>query len=134
MEKMKNHEKQKAAFNNLYDGEKIALLNEYLYDVNYSDKALFPMDEIDGLLAWNTPQEIIRLAFYGERFGYENDNFNPNDDYFSFNGYGNLVSISGYDIQEYCDLYLSDMVRAGALEHLDGMLDHGYFDDLKERR
>ena len=115
---MENYEKQKAAFNNLYDGEKIALLNEYLYDVNYSDNALFPMDEIDEILSGNTPEEIIRLAFYGGRYGFPQDNFNPNDEYFSFNGYGNLVSISGYDIQEYCDLYLSDMVRAGALGHL----------------
>ena len=115
---MTKYEKQKAAFNNLYDNEKIALLNEYLYDVNYSDNTLFPMDEIDEILSGNTPEEIIRLAFYGGRYGFPQDNFNPNDEYFSFNGYGNIVSISGYDIQEYCEVYLDDMIKSGALDHL----------------
>ena len=115
---MENYEKQKAAFNDLYDEEKIAVLNEYLYDVNYSDNALFPMDEIDEILSGNTPEEIIRLAFYGGRYGFPQDNFNPNDEYFSFNGYGNLVSIPDYLIQEYCEPYLDDMIAAGALEHL----------------
>ena len=59
---MKNYEKQKAAFNNLYDGEKIDLLNEYLYDVNYSDNALFPMDEIDEILSGNTEPEQCRTG------------------------------------------------------------------------
>lgn len=115
---MDNYEKQKQAFEDLYDDEKITLLNEYLDIVNNSDNAIFPMDDIDEMLSGNTPEEILRLAFYGTRFGHFNDNFNPNDDYFSFNGYGNLLSISGYDVQEYCEIYLDDMIQAGALEYL----------------
>ena len=115
---MEKYEKQKKAFYGLYDGEKITLLNEYLGNVNYTDHMIYFMDEIDEILYGITPDNIIRLAFYGNRFNFEQDNFNPNNEYFSFNGYGNLVSISGYDLEAYCDLYLDDMINAGALEHL----------------
>ena len=115
---MEKYEKQKKAFEDLRDGEKITLLNKYMESANYTDSMIYPMDEIDELLNGHTPYEISRLAFYGNKFGYERDNFNPNDEYFSFNGYGTLVSISGYDLDAYCDLYLDGMINAGALEHL----------------
>jgi hypothetical protein len=116
--KMDNYEKQKQEFHDLYDDEKISLLNEYLESVNCSDNAIYPMEELDDMLSGNRPEEIIRLALYGTRFGFGEDNFNLNDDYFSFNGYGNLISLASYCIEEYCDLYLDDMIQAGALEHL----------------
>ena len=115
---MEKYEKQKKAFYDLYDGEKITLLNEYLGNVNYTDHMIYFMDEIDEILYGITPDNIIRLAFYGGRFNFKQDNFNPNDEYFSFDGYGNLVSISRYDLDAYCGRYLDDMIQAGALEYL----------------
>ena len=115
---MEKYEKQKKAFEDLRDGEKITLLNEYLVNANYSDSMIYPMDEMDEMFCEKTPYEISRLAFYGSRFGYKQDNFNPNDEYFSFSGYGTLVSISEYDLDAYCDLYLDGMINAVALEHL----------------
>lgn len=115
---MEKYEKQKKAFYDLYDDEKITLLNEYLGNVNYTDNMVYSMDDIDEVLYGITPGEIIQLALYGGRFNFKQDSFNPNDEYFSFDGYGNLVSISGYELRYYCDLYLDDMIDAGALEHL----------------
>lgn len=74
---------------------------EYLQEKDL-DIAPTPMEDL--IEFFDSPLEAIRSAFYGGRYCCENDPFNPNDDYFCFNGYGNLESIP------YLDDYLRDMI------------------------
>lgn len=69
----------------LSDGEAVSLHNEYSYSNNASDDVIMDMDSFNEVMAGNEPSEIARSIFYG-------GHFNPNDDYFYFNGYGNVVS------------------------------------------
>ena len=52
----------------------------------------FDMEEFDLVLEGYTPSEVANRIFYGD--------FNPNDEYFRFNAYGNLESANEWDIEE----------------------------------
>lgn len=76
---------------------------EYLQE-KHPDDMIYPMDEIDEL--FSSVWDALRGAFFGGRYGYDKDSFNPNDDYFYFDGYGNLVSVTYLD--EYLDNEIND--------------------------
>ena len=72
----------------------------------YDDK-IYPMDDLNELFQGTEPDEIIRRAFYGYDEPINKDEerlpFNPNREFFYFNGYGNLVSIDEKDYSDYLD-------------------------------
>ena len=76
----------------LDDWDLVELHNEYCRANNYYDDEIFDMAVIDDLLCDMKPSKVLNLAFYGD--------FNPNHEYFKFNGYGNLESLD----------YLSDYI------------------------
>ena len=89
--------------------EELDSYNGYLNDDRY-----YSMDELNELYHGTDAIEILQRAF----FGYDADNwhtdgrgdkiygaFNPNRDYFTFNGYGNLVSSDFKDYTAYLDEY-----------------------------
>ncbi len=65
---------------NSYDGS----LEEYVYHVN--DEEFF------NIFFNNNPDEAVRATFYGD--------YRYTDDYVQFNGYGNLVSVSEWQVEE----------------------------------
>ena len=73
---------------------------DYLRDRGYYDDEPFPMDEFNEV--FHAPEEAVRAAFYGGRYGFEQDCFNPNDEYFKYGVY--LESIP------YIDDYLLDII------------------------
>lgn len=77
------------------------LLQDY-YN-NYPDSQVCNMDEFDDIMQGFEPFEIVRMTFYGE--------FNPNDSHFTFNGYGNLKSLSEGELTELEESYLYDQIR-----------------------
>lgn len=97
-----------------------------------------PMYMLDEFYQGTEVTEILRRAFFGYDDAYgkseQSTTFNPNRDYFYFNGYGNLVSTDERDYSDYldvdhvqdiigneCHLFLSD----GAQEIIDS------YDELK---
>lgn len=84
--------------------EELDSYNGYLGDDRY-----YEMSEIDEIYHDSDPSEILARAFYGyDADSYTTDSrgdrtygaFNPNREYFKFNGYGNLVSS---DYKDYSD-------------------------------
>ena len=77
----------------------------------YDDKC-YPMDDLNEFFSNEKPDEILKRAFYGYDEPVNKDEqrqpFNPNREYFYFNGYGNLVSI---DQREYTDYLDNDFVQ-----------------------
>lgn len=100
-------EENKELFN--YCIEELDGYNGYLGDDRYYD-----MEELDELFG-NTPAiDLLNRAFFGHdedtwttdsRGDREYGPFNPNRDYFTFNGYGNLVSSNYKDYSGYLDTY-----------------------------
>ena len=83
--------------------------NGYLGDDRY-----YGMDELSELYHDCDPIDLLNRAF----FGYDSENwwidergekhygpFNPNRDYFTFNGYGNFVSADYKDYSDHLDHY-----------------------------
>ena len=95
-------EKIKAIIEAMDDGDKIALWNESCRECGYYDDEIYSMGEFDELMADSTPSDIASRIFYG-------GGFNPNHDYFAFDGYANLVSF-GYADDENSPFCIDDLV------------------------
>ena len=89
--------------------EELDNYNGYLGDYRY-----YSMDELDEFYNGTEPLEILRRAYYGrDDDTYTTDSngnrtygeFNPNRDYFYYNGYGNLVSTNYKDYSAHLDAY-----------------------------
>lgn len=69
-------------YDNLYESQQFDLIRRY-HESNNSEYP-YTMDEFDEVMQNYTPYDIALHA--------RHEGFNPNDKYFSFNGYANLVS------------------------------------------
>lgn len=100
--------------------EELDSYNGYLNDDRYYD-----MDELSEIYHDADPIELLNRAY----FGYDAENyitdesgnkqymsFNPNRDYFTFNGYGNLVSADYKDYSAYLDSYFIESLYENADE------------------
>ena len=104
--------------------EELDSYNGYLGDDRY-----FSMDELDELYNGTEPSELLRQAFYGydeETYTTDRDGnktygaFNPNRDYFRYNGYGNLVSADYKDYTGMLDKYAVESMSENRL-HVDSI-------------
>lgn len=86
-------EKIKAIIEAMDDGDKIALWNESCYECGYGDDEICDMQDFDELMSDNTPSEIASRIFFG-------GGFNPNHDYFAFDGYANFASFDYADDED----------------------------------
>lgn len=96
-------------YNNI-SGIELGQFNEIMSELGYYDDEVYCMDELSELLGHDV-EEAIRATFYGGRYGFSQDPFNPNDEYFSFNGYGNLESIPEYCLQDYFDQFENEILE-----------------------
>lgn len=113
--------------------------NGYLGDDRY-----FSMDELDELHNGTEPSELLRRAFFGhDEETYTTDRngnktygaFNPNRDYFRYNGYGNLVSTDYKDYSGQLDKYAVESMSENrryidSIEQSDELA--ALFDELEE--
>lgn len=80
----------------------IALHNEFCDKHGDPDSIIYQMGEFNEILSGTDPDDITRMMYYGK--------FNPNDDYFCFDGYANLASFNSYDDDE-SPIYLSELAE-----------------------
>lgn len=94
-------------------GDDLAVLLQRMnaYDGCFDYASYYDMDEFDALMSNYNPMQIAQMIYFG-------DDFNPNDEYFRFNAYGNLESANWGD------------VVAEAEDLVDDILDHlvNYYD------
>ena len=94
-------------------GGDLAVLLQHMngYDGCFDYASYYDMDEFDELMSNYNPMQIAQMIYFG-------DYFNPNDEYFRFNAYGNLESANWGD------------VVAEAEDLVDDILDHlvNYYD------
>lgn len=100
------------------------------YGMNYlaendPDSEPISMDEFDEITGYDALEAVTR-CFYGGRYGHKNDSFNPNDDYFCYDGYANNVSIPDYALTE----YLKDHIVEE--EFFDWCVEEGYFESEED--
>jgi hypothetical protein len=99
--------------NNEIFNECIAELDSY--NGYLGDNRYYEMELLNEIFSENEPLEILNRAFFGhDEDDWHTDGsgnkiyseFNPNKDYFKFNGYGNLISTNYPDYSDYIDEYV----------------------------
>lgn len=118
--------------------EELDSYNGYLGDDRY-----YPMDELDELYNGTEPSELLRRAFYGydeETYTTDRDGnktygaFNPNREYFRYNGYGNLVSADYKDYSGMLEPFAIEVMRENR-DYIDSIDDEeelsALFDELE---
>lgn len=86
-------------------GDDLTYLLQHMhgYDGCFDEATYYDMDEFDEFMSNYTPMEIAQMIFYGE-------DFNPNNDYFRFNGYGNLESADWQDVVAEAEDLIDDII------------------------
>lgn len=74
------------------------------YEGYLDERRYYDMEDLPLFLP-SDPFEALNLAFFGYDEKTNSDHFNPNRDYFRFNGYGNLVSADSKDYSMFVDSY-----------------------------
>ena len=77
---------------------------------------VYPMDEFDASLEGFSPLEIANKIYFG--------NFNPNHEYFRFNGYANLESLDEYDVEEEIKEYAFEIAQRTVELYEEGHLSY----------
>ena len=102
--------------------EELDAYNGYLGDYRY-----YSMEELDELYTGTEPSEILNRAFFGydedtytmnSNGSIEHGQFNPNREFFRYNGYGNLVSADYKDYSALLDKYVVEAM-ADNIEYID---------------
>ena len=85
---MKTYNEKVEAIKNIIEdmdgSDAVALHNEWCYKTNNYDDEIIEMERFDELCEGMTPIDIANHIFYGD--------FNPNHNYFRYNGYANFES------------------------------------------
>ena len=85
---MKTYDEKVEAIKNIIEGmdetDAVALHNEYCYETNDYDDEIIEMERFDEICEGMTPSDIANRIFYGD--------FNPNHNYFRYDGYANFES------------------------------------------
>lgn len=102
--------------------------NEYLMEYE-PDSLLFEMDYFDEYYQNKSPLDIVwavrnGYSWFPNENGYED--FNPNESYFAFNGYGNPISIDGSLIGEYLVAHIDED------EFKEWCIEQGYYEEDEE--
>ena len=72
--------------------EKVQALNEHYENLGYDDDMIYSFDEDTINELFSNPWDALRGAHFGD--------INFTDDYFIFNGYGNIETLSDWKIDE----------------------------------
>ena len=110
----------KKALTALEADQKAIVLSEYCEEMNY-DECVYSMDSFNTVMGGLKPIEVVNRAFYGG--SYSGGQFNPNAEYFHFNGYGNLESLTSRELGEFLGLYLDELAKAIEADEFEPSVD-----------
>lgn len=126
------NEKLLELFKSMDDSDIVSVWNEYCSMVNCFDDEIMDYDELEELIKCGNDDTITWL----NRFFYGSDDYsneggaNPNRDYFTFNGYGNIVSFD-YIYNEYSDKFNHIDIEA-LIDYIVENKESFYNDDIQE--
>lgn len=92
------------------DGITIDQFNEIMGELEHYGDEVFYMGELNEVFGRDV-EEAVMAAFFGGRYNFSHDPFNPNDEYFSFDGYSYLESIPNNYLQDYFDQFRDEILE-----------------------
>lgn len=86
-------------------GDDLANLLQHMnaYDGCFDEHVYYDMADFDDFMSNYSPTEIAQMIFFG-------GDFNPNDEYFRFNAYGNLESANWGDVVDDAEDLVDDII------------------------
>ena len=123
---MTRNEKIIAALEEMDGAHLVWIHREYCDAVNAYDDVIYNMYDFDEIMNGQTPEWIANRIYFGD--------YNPNAEYFTFNGYGNVESIFKYQLTDYIDIeeiaaYIDDNDNALYDDEIQEILDEIEEDD-----
>lgn len=88
---------------------------------SFENFVLYDMDNFNEIMEGYTPMEISQKIYFGD--------FNPNADYFYFNGYANLESIHESELREHFEIIIDELIDELIYHYPNIYIDD---DELKE--
>lgn len=88
-------------FENLSVADQVAIYNNHKYEHN-PDEVIYNFDEDTLNEIFSNPYDAMRAAHFGKIESW-------NDDYFRFDGYANIVSMSMWDTEKWVQESLSEL-------------------------
>lgn len=90
---------------------------------SFETYTLYNMEDFDMVIGEGyTPTELAERIFFGD--------FNPNDDYFYFNSYANLESITENDMFDHFEMIIDEVVDSMIYNYDDLYIDDDNLNDL----
>lgn len=89
---------------------------------SFETYTLYNMDDFDMVMEGYTPTEVVQRTFFGD--------FNPNDDYFYFNSYANLESITENDMFDHFEPIIDEIIDSMLYHYDDLYIDDDNLNDL----
>lgn len=117
---------------NMDDSELSYIWNEYCERCNMYDDRIEDMDLLPELFNGDDIFNILNRAYFGSDQFNKESSFNPTRDFFTFNGYGNLVSIECIGWNGYANKFMYDGLDIDAV--IDFIIDNNdslYNDDIQ---
>lgn len=96
-----NFEEFSERFKALPESEQVVIYNNHKYDHN-PDEVIYNFDEDTLNEIFSNPYDAMRAAHFGKIESW-------NDDYFRFDGYANIVSMSTWDAEQWVQDSLSEL-------------------------
>ena len=98
--KMTRYEMIEDYLNSMDKYDLLDLHNAYATEC-YPDDFIYRMCDIDEVLEGQSAEWLFNRMYYGD--------FRPTDEYFTFNGYGNLESFNNWSLDDH--IFTSDIAR-----------------------
>ena len=89
---------------------------------SFETYTLYNMEDFNEIMGDLTSMEIVERIFFGD--------FNPNDGYFFFNGYGNLESIAEWEMEDHFEPILDEIIDSMLYNYDDLYIDDNNLNDL----
>ena len=113
-------------YNEIYTVETLQYMASEVngWDGSLENLAYYEMDQFNELMSGQDPEFIAHRVFFG--------NFNPTHDYFRFDGYGNIETISNWELERVMEDWADDIVERYKELSEEGVVDGYLLDELDE--
>ena len=88
---------------------------------SFENYVLYNMEDFDEIMEGYTPTQLAERIFFGD--------FNPNNSYFYFNGYGNLESINEDEMESHFSILIDELVDGILYNYNDLYIKNDELDD-----
>ena len=113
-------------YNEIYTADVLlSMVREVIsWDGSLENLEYFEMEEFNIIMEGQNPEFIAHRVYFG--------NFNPTHDYFRFDGYGNIETISGWELERVMEDWADDIVERYKELSEEGVVDGYLLDELDE--